>query len=349
MKTGDVPGIKTENVTRWFIEHVPGVKPPLEFSIIPGGHSNLTYLVADSREGRFVLRRPPLSFLRPSAHDVGREYAVMKALMDTLVPVPEVLGFCEDHAVTGAAFYVMRHVDGWVPRDRSQVMELLPEEGRRPLGLALAGTLAVLHEVDPDAVALGHLGRKTGYVERQLHRWARQWDSWKTREVPAVDALHVWLRDHIPDEGPATIVHGDFRLDNTIVGYVDGDIKAVLDWELSTLGDPLADAGMMLAYWVEPGEEPIPHLSSATASEGFPTHSELAQEYAARSGRDLSELDFYLALGYWKIAIILEGVYSRHASGAFGKSDLELDDLISAVDRVLEAGEEAAAKKGYGG
>jgi aminoglycoside phosphotransferase (APT) family kinase protein len=174
-------------------------------------------------------------------------------LLGTKVPVPEILGYCGDASVTGAEFYLMRYVEGWVARDRDQVKKYLPLHGRRSLGLALMDTLADLHSVDPDEVGLGDLGRKHGYVERQIRRWMSQWESWKTRDVAVIDRLHAWLNERIPEQISTVIVHGDFRLDNTIVGYEDGRIKAVLDWELCTLGDPLADLGMTLAYWVDPG------------------------------------------------------------------------------------------------
>jgi aminoglycoside phosphotransferase (APT) family kinase protein len=320
-------------VSGWFQEHVAEAELPLRFSLIAGGHSNLSYRVEDSSGHRYVLRRPPLSFLMPSAHDVLRESRVMAALNETPVPVPAVRGECRDDHVTGAVFFVMDHVEGAVLRKVEEVEETVGVQHRRRLGLQLADTLADLHAVDPPAVGLGDLGRGAGYMERQLRRWRAQWDAWKTREVDAVDSVCLWLSDNLVQEGPVTIVHGDFRLDNTIVDR-QAKVAAVLDWELCTLGDPLADVGVMLAYWVDPGVEPIPHLSAATTLPGWPTRRELADRYSEASGRDVSAIDLYLSFAYWKIAIVLEGVYSRYRAGALGEQHGDFEDIRVAVDRL---------------
>lgn len=335
------PGIDLDGASSWFQEHVPDAELPLSFSTIAGGHSNLSYRVEDAVGHRYVLRRPPLSFLMPSAHDVLRESRVMAALRDTPVPVPAVRGECRDENITGAVFFVMEHVEGAVLRRVDDVEQTLDEPERRHLGLRLAETLARLHAVDQDAVGLGDLGRGTGYLRRQLRRWRSQWDEWKTRDVDALDRVEQRLQRHLPPEGGVTIVHGDFRLDNTIVDP-HGGVAAVLDWELCTLGDPLADVGVMLAYWVDPGAEPIPHLSSATTLHGFPTRHELSERYAELSGRDLSTIDLYRAFAYWKIAIVLEGVYSRYRAGALGERHEDFEDIRDAVDRLAEEAEAVA-------
>ena len=204
----------------------------------------------------------------------------------------------------------------------------------------MADTLAQIHAVDPDAVGLGDLGRKEDYVARQLRRWQGQWEKSKTRELAIVDRVHERLAARIPEQGPATLVHGDYRLDNMILSP-SGEVAAVVDWELCTLGDPLADLGTLMAYWPERDEETSPLGDPANLAPGFPTRAELAARYAERSGRDISELDFFLALGYWKLAIILEGVYARYAAGAYGETDSGIEQFARLVERLAEAAEEA--------
>ena len=321
--TGDagVPGIEVEATTAWFAANVPGARPPLTFRLIAGGRSNLTYQVLDFRGGSWVLRRPPLSGVLPSAHDMGREHRIISALRDTPVPVPEAVGLCQDPSVIGAPFYVMGYVDGIVPRDEPTVAAAFDERQRAAAARSLVEVLVALHEVDPVAVGLGDLGRRDGYIERQLRRWSRQWEQSKTRELPAMEEAGRRLAARVPaQQGPGTIVHGDYRLDNLILEPAGG-VLAVLDWELCTLGDPLADVGLLMVYWSEPGDDVLPLDSTVTALPGFPRAAEVAAAYASSSGRDLSELDFYVAFGYWKLAAILEGVYARSAAGAYGRGD----------------------------
>jgi aminoglycoside phosphotransferase (APT) family kinase protein len=316
---GDVPpGIDVAAVTEWFAARAPEMQGPLRFQIIAGGRSNLTYRVDDAGGHTWVLRRPPLGHVLATAHDMGREHRIVSALADTDVPVPSLLGLCEDESVNGAPFYVMDFVDGAVVRDQASGEQLSPDARRRS-GDALADVLARIHRVDVDAVGLGDLGRKEAYIERQLRRWHRQWEQSKTRELPVVDEVHDALAASIPEQGPATIVHGDYRLDNCLVGP-DGDIRAVLDWELCTLGDPLADVGLLLVYWTEPGDELAVLGASATLLDGFPSRAEIAESYAAASGRDVANLGYYMAFGYWKLACILEGVHARYRAGAMGET-----------------------------
>jgi aminoglycoside phosphotransferase (APT) family kinase protein len=337
-------GIEAAGVTAWLSAHAPDVAPPLRFSLIAGGRSNFTYTVTDSAGQRFVLRRPPMGPLLPSAHDMGREHRIMAALADSAVPVPPLVGLCTDEAVTGAPFYVMRFVDGLILREPESV-EPVPEPVRMAAAESLIDTLAALHAIDPDAVGLGDLGRKEGYVERTIRRWRGQWEKSKTRDIPLVDELADRLAANIPAAGPARIVHGDYRLDNTLVSPDDGSVQAVLDWELCTLGDPLADVGMLLVYWAEPDDE-FAAVWSATAAPGFPGRKEVSARYAAASGRDLSEIDYYVALGYWKIATILEGVYARYASGAYGDTDDSWKRYQDSVPKLAEAADEAARRAG---
>jgi aminoglycoside phosphotransferase (APT) family kinase protein len=338
-------GINADGVTAWFTGHVPGIRPPLTFSLIAGGRSNLTFRVADAVSGSWVLRRPPLGSVLASAHDMGREHRVMAALAPTPVPVPPVVGLCTDESVNGAPFYVMEFVDGLVLRDET-AMTGVSEPVRWAAAESLVDVLARLHEVDPDAVGLGDLGRKEGYVERLLRRWRGQWEQSRTREIPLVEEVAERLARDIPHQGPATIVHGDYRLDNAIVAPEDGQLRAVLDWELCTLGDPLADVGLLMVYWTEPEDEVSPLFWAPTRAPGFPGRKEVAARYAERSGRDLSELDYYVALGLWKIAVILEGVYARYAAGAYGQTDESFRQFEALVPRLAEAAAEAASAAG---
>src|ERR671913_339572 len=266
-------GIDAARVTAWFQDHAGSVTPPLTFDLIAGGHSNLTYGVRDAAGGAWVLRRPPLGQVLATAHDMGREHKVMSALAPTDVPVAPVIGLCTDEAVNGAPFYVMGFVDGLVARDRGAAEQLGVEE-RRHAGHQVAEVLARIHAVDPDAVGLGDLGRKEGYIDRQLRRWYGQWQKSKTRDLPTVDEVHDALAGRVPEQGPATIVHGDYRLDNCLLDP-DGNIAAVLDWELCTLGDPLADVGLLLVYWNEPGDQFIPLFDPPTQAAGFQTREQI--------------------------------------------------------------------------
>ncbi len=339
--TAEAPqGIDRAGVEAWFREQVSSVQPPLSFERISGGHSNLTYGVRDAAGGHWALRRPPLGKRLGSAHDMGREHRVVSALAPTPVPVAPALGLCEDESVNGAPFYVMEFVEGPILRGLAEA-DAFPDEGdRRAIGERVVDTLVEIHAVDPDAAGLGELGRKQDYVARQLHRWQGQWEKSKTRELAAIDTVHERLAARIPEQGPATIVHGDYRLDNMIL-TPHGEVAAVVDWELCTLGDPLADVGLLMVYWPEPGEELVALGQPATLAPGFPNREELRTRYAERSGRDLSQLDFFVALGYWKLAIILEGVYARYAAGGYGKVDPGIEEFARLVERLAEAAYEA--------
>ncbi len=338
-------GIDREGVERWFEANVSDVVPPLAFERIAGGRSNLTYAVRDTAGRSWALRRPPLGKRLGSAHDMGREYRVIAALQDTDVPVPPAVGLCEDEAVNEAPFYVMGFVDGPVLRSRAEAEQRFGEGERRAIGERVVDTLAAIHAVDPDAVGLGELGRKQEYVARQLHRWHGQWEKSKTRDLEVVDDVHRRLEARIPEQGPATIVHGDYRLDNMILS-VAGEVAAVVDWELCTLGDPLADVGLLLVYWSEPGDELIPLFDPPTIAPGFPGRDEIKERYTSATGRDLSEIDFYVALGYWKLAIILEGVYARYAAGQYGESDEGFQEFAKIVERLAEGADEAERRLG---
>ncbi|HEX2128636.1 MAG TPA: phosphotransferase family protein [Solirubrobacterales bacterium] len=337
-------GIDRAGVEAWFEEHVPDTQLPLEFERISGGRSNITYAVRDAAGSRWALRRPPLGERLASAHDMSREYRIISALGPTDVPVPPAIGLCEDDAVNGDPFYVMGWVEGPILRSKNEG-SLFPDEAeRRAIGERVIDTLVAIHAVDPDSAGLGQLAKKEDYVARQLHRWHGQWQKQHTRDLPLIDDVHDRLAARIPEQGPATIVHGDYRLDNMILAP-SGEVAAVVDWELCTLGDPLADVGLLLVYWGEEGDDLIPLLEPATMLPGFPSREEVKERYAERSGRDLSGIDYYVALGLWKLAIVLEGVFARFSAGQYG-SDTGEDHFARIVERLAEEADKAERRLG---
>jgi len=341
---GEVRGIDVGAVTEWFREHVEGAKPPLEFELIAGGHSNLTFKVTDAAGHEFVLRRPPLSHVLASAHDMGREHKIIAALWTTPVPVPQALGFCADVAVNGAPFYVMGFVPGVVLHDAEIARSALGEKESRATGESFTDILADLHAVDVDAVGLGDLAKKEDYIARQLKRWYGQFQQSKTRELPAIDRVHDALKARIPKQGRASVVHGDYRLGNCITDPVRGAIVAVLDWEICTLGDPLADLGYVLATWTQSTDPVAGAPGAPSLAPGFPAREEVLARYAERSGRDVSQVDYYVAFSMWKSACIIEGVYARYLGGALGKTDVNLDQFKDRIEAFAELAEQAVAR-----
>ena len=331
MSESALPGINAGTVTDWLHNHIDGLRPPVEFRLIPGGHSNLTYLVTDPDRQRFVLRRPPLGKLLPGAHDMAREYRAISALGPTEVPVPQALGFCDDHNVTGASFYVMSFVEGHVLHSERAAVEVYDPDSRHRLGLSLAETLDLLHSVDVDAVGIGNLGRKEDYVGRQLRRWYRQYDASRAASVPLVDELYESLMAARPPQQKASLVHGDYRLGNCITAD-SGEIAAILDWEICTLGDPLADVGYMLVTWAEPGDEHQGISSAPSMAPGFATRGELLECYSSASDLDLSSIDFYAAFSHWKSACIVEGVYARYVKGQKPSSGVDVEAIGASVE-----------------
>jgi aminoglycoside phosphotransferase (APT) family kinase protein len=332
-----VPGVEdVAGLSNWLAENdLPGGGQDLTVDLIAGGRSNLTYRVV-ARTGaepgaaagpaatRLVLRRPPLGHVLPTAHDMSREYRVLSALHGTAVPVPRPLAICQDTAVIGAPFYLMEWVDGVVFRTSEDAKILTPAQ----TGLVserFAEMLATIHGLDVEAVGLGGFGRPAGYMTRQLARWQRQWDLSVTREVPGYAGLVARLDAGLPDKagpggteagsGGGTLVHGDFRVDNMLIDPAPQPrIAAVVDWEMSTLGDPLADLGLSLVYWTEAGEEdllPPSAGATVTTAPGFLTRDQIAARYASLTGRDLSRLDYYMAFGCFKLAVVLEGINAR--------------------------------------
>jgi aminoglycoside phosphotransferase (APT) family kinase protein len=313
--TDTPPGVDLERLRPWFAANVAGASGGLlTASLISGGRSNLTYAIHDGANV-WVLRRPPLGHVLPTAHDMAREYKVLTALAPTAVPVPKTLGFCEDVSVNDAPFYVMELIDGKILRTTPDIAALSHDEARR-CSEELIDVLVAIHAVDYDAVGLGDFGHPNGYVERQVRRWGEQWERSKTRELPVVDELARRLRSAIPDSPPPTIVHGDYRLDNTMLAPDDpGRIVAVLDWEMATLGDPLADLGLYLLYYVRDDAQTGNVGATISTEAGFLSRDDVVERYAKQSGRDVSQLDFYEALAAYKLAIILEGIHARFLMG----------------------------------
>ncbi|MFI7702104.1 phosphotransferase family protein [Nonomuraea sp. NPDC049480] len=329
-----LPGVDVPALRR-FLDGRVGGGGPLRLSLIQGGRSNLTYLMTDGIS-RWVLRRPPLGTLTPSAHDMSREYRVVEALGPTGVPVPRAVLCCEDTAVIGVPFTIMSYVDGIVLRDGDHAAALPADQARR-CAETLVDELVRLHSLDPGQIGLDGFGRPAGYLERQVRRWHGQWGHVATRDLPAFHELHRRLALGTPAESGTSVVHGDYRLDNTIIDAADpGRMLAVVDWEMSTLGDPLADLGLLLVYW-NPACEPVLGVRHApTANAGFPAGNELAERYAERSGRDISSLAFYQALGYLKLAVIAEGIHARSLAGQTVGAGF--DAVGSAVPALLQAG-----------
>jgi aminoglycoside phosphotransferase (APT) family kinase protein len=329
-----VEGIHAARVTAWIGERTP-ISPPLEFKLIAGGRSNMTYLVKDAAGRRFVLRRPPMGPLLPSAHDMAREHRLMHALADTAVPVPRLVGLCQDPAVNERDFYVMHFLDGVVVRD-IDIGHTLSEDVRRKMSIALIDTLCELHRVDIDAVGLGNLAKREGYIERQLKRWSDQWERSKTRELPIFERVRDTLMNRLPPASPATIAHGDYRLSNCMMSP-SGPVAGVLDWELCTLGEPMADLGGLLGYWFDPNDPDQRGDPQTTSLPGFPSQDEMAALYADRMKVSLERIVYYRAFCQWRLASIGEGVYARYLNGQQGEQGeaLDLNSYKSSIPRRL--------------
>ena len=308
-------GIEHDRVSDWLTANIEGATPPYTFSMITGGRSNLTFTVVDGAGAKYVLRRPPTGHVLATAHDMAREHRIISAVGQTNVPVPRTLGLCTDEAVNDAPFYVMSFVDG-VVLDSPDKAALLPADRRAAASDHLIDVLADLHAVDIDAIGLGDLARRDGYIERQLKRWSTQWKKSKTRELPVVDDVATRLAAVVPEQQGVAIAHGDYRFGNCLVDPDAGRVAAVLDWELCTLGDPLADLGYLGVYWVKPDGEG--RHNDPTSQPGFPSYESIVERYAARTGRDVSHIDYYVAFSHWRLAVISEGVYARYLHGAMG-------------------------------
>lgn len=343
---GQLPGYDVPAVEAWLGEHVPSLRRPLTWTQLEGGHSNLTYSLEDAGGQLAVIRRPPLGELLPKAHDMAREWALIRALGPTPVPVPAALGFCEDPAVTGAKFYVMGHIDGHPLYNADDTRRYVPDNRREAMAHSFFDALADLHALDPDAIGLSDLGKKEDYVGRQVKTWYRSWTASVEHarlDDPRAHGLHDFFLAHTPDQGPARVVHGDYGVHNVLIGK-SGVVEAVVDWEISTLGDPLADLAYALNVWPDPTDATPPAETAATSPPGFPSRTALARRYAERTGRDLSKLDFYVGFNRWKSACIVHGVYARYMAGQKSTEGVDLVALRASINRSLELAEEAVGR-----
>jgi aminoglycoside phosphotransferase (APT) family kinase protein len=315
-----VLGIDETNVTTWMSEHVDATAP-LTFELIAGGRSNLTYRVTDASGRSFALRRPPTSHVLPTAHDMVREFTIISALHPLGVPVAQPLGLCVDDGVNERPFYVMEFVEGAILRDRFEAEATFDASIRGVIGRNLASTLSQLHNVDVEAAGLSQLARHDGYIERQLRRWRGQYDQMQVEGVDyggIVEAVGDQLNARIPLQQRVSVVHGDYRLDNTVLDE-RGAVRAILDWEICTLGDPIADLGLLLVYWSEESDPTGNVLGvSPTSAPGFESRDQVLRAYASHTNLDLSHVAYYQAFGYWKLACIMQGVFARYSAGAAG-------------------------------
>ena len=335
-------GIDVDKVGAWLDAHVEGLSGPYTYDLIAGGRSNLTFKVVDSAGTTVVLRRPPLGHVLATAHDMAREHRIISAVGRTDVPVPRTVGLCTDDSVNGAPFYVMSWVEG-VVLDSPERGSVLPENLRTPAAEHLIDVLADLHAVDVDAVGLGDLAKREGYVERQVRRWSTQWENSKTRELPAIEEVSRLLAASIPPQQGTVIAHGDYRFGNCLTDVSRGRIAAVLDWELCTLGDPLADLGYVGIYWTDPGQRTV-RTNDPTGIPGFPAFDDLVERYASRTGRDVSNIGYYEAFSSFRLAVISEGVYARYLHGAMGDQQVDLEPMKLGTEMLAEAA--LAAMKG---
>jgi aminoglycoside phosphotransferase (APT) family kinase protein len=329
----DLPPLLVRRPLEAFLDAQGLGSGPLEAEPVGEGHSNVTYLVHRDG-GSWVLRRPPRPPLPPSAHDVLREARLLTAVQDADVRTPQVLATCDDEAVIGAPFYVMERVEGDVMT--ADVPAALTGETRR-IGEELVDALVEIHAVDWRACGLEGYGKPTGYLDRQLRRFGGLWEHNRTRELPVLERVTAWLAEHKPESGEATIVHGDYRLGNTMFAPgAPARLVAIFDWELATIGDPLADLGYLVATWsqADDPEDALRGLSAATRRPGFPTRDELVARYEDRSGRSMSDVRWYMTLALWKSAVFLEGSYKRRLAGT--TEDAFFDRLEAGVPSIAE-------------
>jgi aminoglycoside phosphotransferase (APT) family kinase protein len=328
-------GIDEERVEKWLNANIKEAQGPYTYHLIAGGRSNITFRVVDANGMQMVLRRPPMGHVLATAHDMAREHRLITAVGRSNVPVPRTLGLCTDVEVNGAPFYVMAYVPG-VVLDSPDKGTLLSVEHRLTASEDLIDVLADLHAVDVDEVGLGDLAKRDGYVERQVKRWSTQWANSKTRDLPAIDEVATRLGNNIPLQQGVSIAHGDYRFGNCLTDVENGRIAAVLDWELCTLGDPLADLGYVGIYWTDPG---MPNMRGTDPSgiDGFPTFDHLVERYATRTGRDCSNIGYYKAFASFRLAVICEGVYARYLHGAMGDQQIDLEPMKLTVETLAES------------
>lgn len=340
MSTSATPGLDLERVADYLRSAVPATAGrPLRAALLPGGKSNLTYRITDGGSS-WVVRRPPLGHVLPTAHDMAREFRLMSALRGSPVPVPQTFALCEDESVTGAPFYVMEFVDGVTYRNRSD-LERVGAERAGAVCEAMVEVLVRLHSVDPARVGLSGLGRPRGFLDRQVRRWKRQFDASASRRIQGVSELHRRLSANVPKNPDSSIIHGDFRLDNLLM-RTDDLVGAVVDWEMSTLGDPLTDLALLVAYQrlASLGSAAVPDHSNAP---GYPREEHIIERYAALSGRGVEDLGFYIGLASFKLAAILEGIHYRYTQGeTVGEG---FDSAGEPVEQLVAAGLESLTGK----
>ena len=345
---GNPTGIDVPAVTAWLGSRLSWRGGPLEWERLAGGHSNLTYRVTETGGRQFVLRRPPQGDLLPGAHDMGREFKVMSGLWGTDVPVPEPLALCTDPSVTGAPFYAMGAVEGKSLYNVDDVDSLVPVEKRAALADSFIDTLAALHSLDPAEVGLSDLGRPDAYVARQLKRWYMSWTETKTCDRPDVDKLHDFLESVVPSTYTTRIVHGDYGLHNC-VSHCDGYVAAVVDWEISTLGDPLADLTYCMNAWESEGSGDLIRPQAPSSAPGFPTREYLLRRYCERTGTTPDSLAPYSAFNHWKTVCIIDGVLARYLAGKKSTEGIDLVALETGRDRSLDNAVAIAREVGYTG
>ena len=334
----DTPeGYAVDAVENWIAHNIPSLSPPFVWTRLEGGHSNLTYKLEDSKGVEAVIRRPPQGQLLPKAHDMSREWSLISALG------PTALGFCESPDVTGAWFYVMGCINGRPLYNNEDTEEWVPVGKRVTLANSFVDVLADLHSLDPDKIGLGDLGKRDSYVGRQLKTWYRSW----TSSIEGADfddarahELQQFFLDNLPEQEKARVVHGDYGLHNCLTGP-DSTVAAVVDWEISTLGDPLADLAYALNFFPDPSDTIPIAPEAATAVPGFPTRTEMALRYAARTGRDLANLDYYTGFNRWKSACIVHGVYARYMEGKKSSEGVDLEHMRSRIEGSLILSEQA--------
>lgn len=332
MSETDVVGFEVGTIEGW-LSTVTDLDPPISWERLPGGHSNLTYLLTDTAGRELVIRRPPQGQLLPKAHDMWREYRIIDGLWQTAVPVAEPIAYCDDRKIAETHFYVMGKVDGEALYEGEDVRAWLAEPARATAGESFIDVLAALHSVDPNDVGLTELGRHDGYVARQLRTWYGSWTASidaAAHDDPRVHELHDLFAAGIPEQGPARIVHGDYGPHNCMFSR-NGSVTGVLDWEIATLGDPIADFAYSINAWIEPGDEGVYGADPPTALPGFPSRDHLIERYASATGADLSNLPFYRAFNSWKTACILHGVYARYRAGQKSTDGVDIDTMFARI------------------
>jgi aminoglycoside phosphotransferase (APT) family kinase protein len=344
MEGSVVVGFDVPVIEAW-LPSVTEVTLPIEWERLPGGHSNLTYLLRDATGREMVIRRPPQGELLPKAHDMWREYRIIDGLWPTAVPVAEPIAFCDDRAICETHFYVMGKVEGEALYSGEVVGNWLDESARRTAGQNFIDVLAALHSIDPADVGLAELGRPDGYVARQLKTWYGSWNAsieYAQHDDPRVHELHALLSSRIPEQGPGRVVHGDYGPHNSLFSQ-SGELMAVLDWEIATLGDPLADFAYSLNAWTEPGDPGVYGSDPPTALPGFPSRDELIEHYATATGADMSNLNFYRSFNSFKTACILHGVYARYMAGQKSTEGIDLPMLFARIGLSLDSAAAMAA------